>query len=74
MRVWLCVVIPDLEYMRSKKTIIVGGKVLIVHDGSDSISNLNGRDLYCKEKMTMTMDNNNEKEKTIEWPACVVSN
>lgn len=73
MREWLCVVILDLEYMRSKKTIIVVGKVLIVHDG-DSIGNLNGRDLYCKEKITMTMDNNNEKKKTIEWPACVVSN
>lgn len=49
MREWLCVVIPDVAYMRSKKIIIVVEKVLIVYDDADSIGNLNGRDLYCKE-------------------------
>jgi hemin uptake protein HemP len=50
MREWLCVVMLDVENMTSKKVIIGVEKVLIVHDGADSIGNMNGRDLYCKER------------------------
>lgn len=57
--------IPDLEYMMSKKIIIVVGDVLIVHDGADSIGNMNGCDEYCKERWqwTITTKDNNKNNR-----------